>query len=346
MTTKTHSMKAWLSARNFFGWDHPEHTGLHSAAWRGDLKSVEMEINRGASIGARDGDGYTALELAVWNMHAELIEYLLSIYEREGLVLNDQLDEGKLSGPVLILAAWNDDVDTIHRLLDAGADVSVRTSDGSDALWAATTNQSMAAIKMLTAAGADVSKTYTTNEETLLHIGASFRNVGVVKALLEAGANVRARNGLGETALHLAAQYGRVAVMKVLREAGANIESEDYSGRTVLHAAAFRGTVEAVNILVEANVKISVQDQHGKTPVHYAAEQGHVNIVETLIKADSNTWPVDGKGRTPATLARSLVEEFAMRATPNAAEKSPMQLIIDELVLEAVRGVTESKDIA
>src|SRR5262245_12579895 len=65
-------------------------------------------------------------------------------------------------------------------------------------------------------------------ESTPLHISAHRGHLGIVDALLEAGADVQAREGCsGTTALHWAAEGGKVDVAERLLEAGADLKLRD-----------------------------------------------------------------------------------------------------------------------
>jgi RNA polymerase sigma factor (sigma-70 family) len=56
----------------------------------------------------------------------------------------------------------------------------------------------------------------------------------MVKLLLEHGASVNGKNGLGHTALFNAAMYGQVEAMKLLIDAGADVNARDKNGETAL----------------------------------------------------------------------------------------------------------------
>ena len=75
------------------------------------------------------------------------------------------------------------------------------------------------------------------------------------------------------TPLHLAASCARPPLIAALLDAGADIEArEDFLGRTPIHmAASFNADAGAVTLLVERGADIWARDHHGETILHAAA---------------------------------------------------------------------------
>ncbi|OBR06863.1 Ankyrin repeat protein [Colletotrichum higginsianum IMI 349063] len=61
--------------------------------------------------------------------------------------------------------------------------------------------------------------------------------VQILEFLIEAGADVNARNRNGETALHIAVRRGKKLAMRTLTQHGANAHARDVEGRSVLQVA-------------------------------------------------------------------------------------------------------------
>ncbi|KAM0351519.1 hypothetical protein ACHAPU_002524 [Fusarium lateritium] len=59
----------------------------------------------------------------------------------------------------------------------------------------------------------------------------------IIKALIDYGAQVNARNRAGETSLHIAVRCGHKLAVKQLVESGANVHARDAAGRSVLEVA-------------------------------------------------------------------------------------------------------------
>ena len=79
-----------------------------------------------------------------------------------------------------------------------------------------------------------------------------------VKALIEAGADVNAKDDEGKTALIYAAIYNHTPeVAKALVEAGAEINAKDNEGRTALSWAACNHNPQVLKALVEAGADVN-----------------------------------------------------------------------------------------
>jgi uncharacterized protein len=82
-----------------------------------------------------------------------------------------------------------------------------------------------------------------------LHSAAAGRNLAIVRALLEHGAPVNARQELGWTALHAAAQQGDRAMVELLLKYGANPNSRNDDGRTAEQVAEEKGHIDVAERL-------------------------------------------------------------------------------------------------
>ena len=111
---------------------------------------------------------------------------------------------------------------------------------------------------------------------TPLHWAALFsRNPEVITALLEAGADINARNDKqGETPLHSAAiGNDNPDVITALLQSGADVNARNASGATPLHWAAFRNSnPDVITALLEGGADGSIEDDNGRTPFDLAKD--------------------------------------------------------------------------
>jgi ankyrin repeat protein len=190
------------------------YTGLHAAAWKGDVEEVRKLAAAGADLSATDRNGRTPLHVAAFQSHDEVVVALA----RAGSDLN-ALEGDKYD--IVTIAAVANDPELMKRALELGASASNITSvyDGTALIAAA-------------------------------HLG----HVEVVRTLVKAGAPPDHVNNLGWTALIEAVVLGdggrnHTETVRVLLDAGADKSIPDRQGRTPLLLSKQRGYAEMVKLL-------------------------------------------------------------------------------------------------
>ena len=127
-----------------------------------------------------------------------------------------------------------------------------------------------------------------------LHFAVRFDRLGIVNALLDAGANVHALGQYGRTALYFAAKFGHLAIVQALIAAGADVnDASNNDSITALHWAAQNGYLEIVQVLLaEPGINVNAADRVGMTALHWAARNGHLEIVNALLGAGADVTAV------------------------------------------------------
>ena len=110
------------------------------------------------------------------------------------------------------------------------------------------------ALKLLPVGGKnDVhSRDATQHRQPMISVAAMHGSVAAIKALLEAGADVNDRDAQGETPLMEAAFYGHASAVQALINAKAEVNAEDYNGLTALDCAVW-GDHEGITKILLAN---------------------------------------------------------------------------------------------
>ena len=142
--------------------------------------------------------------------------------------------------------------------------------------------------------------------DSRLFPAAEFDSIAKIRQLLDAGADVNARNQRYETPLHRAASRGRAKIISVLIKQGADVNAKNSGGDTPLRSAInVRGEhVNAVNALIAAGADVRARNNAGHAVfLHRAAYLGHAKIARQLIAAGAVVNARDGRGNTPLHLA-------------------------------------------
>jgi uncharacterized protein len=107
---------------------------------------------------------------------------------------------------------------------------------------------------------------------TELHLAAVENELDKVRALIDSGADVNARDQDGFTPLHLAAQEYAVAIARLLVDSGAEVDAFNRYGNTPLFTAVFnsRGRGEVIELLRAAGADPARANAAGQTPVGLA----------------------------------------------------------------------------
>ena len=116
-----------------------------------------------------------------------------------------------------------------------------------------------------------------------------------VKAKLAMGADPNSANKMGQTALHVAAIWESMSVGAKLIEAGANVNARNnLCGATPLHMTAQRGRLEFAKMLLAHGADPMIPDDRG-APAHLFAEDPKL---QELLGSPSDKLPVAVKNGT------------------------------------------------
>lgn len=97
-------------------------------------------------------------------------------------------------------------------------------------------------------------------------------NPALLKELVDAGADIEARDEDGVTALSNAASMEHNQALEYLLSKGAPVNQIDRKGRTPLYMAAVVGNIDGVKLLLAKGADKSLEDTDGKTAVMIAEE--------------------------------------------------------------------------
>jgi uncharacterized protein len=258
---------------------------LVKAARNQDQKAVRALIAQKDDVNARSSDGSTALLWAAhWN-DLDAADLLL----RAGADANTSND---FRITPLAEACTNGNAALVPLLLKSGANPNTPIATGETPLMTCARSGSADAVRMLIEYGAAINAKEPTQNQTALMWAAAERHPDVVKALLDAHADLRANTKQGFTAIHFAARVGDLESVKWFLAAGVDVniltEAEGAANRvtnqlgiaktvgtigyTPLLVAVVRGQVELALYLLDHGADPNILAA-GYTPLHWASSQ-------------------------------------------------------------------------
>ena len=227
-------------------------TAFHYVCMEGNADCAEALVRAGCDTSLRTKDGKTGREIAQQMGHTAVLERL------------DALEKERERE--LVEAAYNNELQTMERLIAEGVSVEAKDEYGDPAVFNAAHAGHLDALKLLRQHGANLDAT-DSDGETALMTAARWGKADCAEALLEWGADKDAANNYGNTALHLAANWPRLECARLLVRARADRAKKNNDGETALDLArqedpgwqrtnaATRSLVEIVALLEQADAE-------------------------------------------------------------------------------------------
>ena len=161
-------------------------------------------------------------------------------------------------------------------------------STSATLLDAAESGDHAAAMRLLSAKGANVNATAADGSTAIMYAAAN-EDLELVRALIKAGANVKLKSQLGTSALTEASIIGSAPIVEALLKAGADPNFRNQDGETPLMAAARSGKVDAAKALLAAGADINAKESWGgQSAIMWAAAQGQADMVKFLASKDAS----------------------------------------------------------
>ncbi len=115
----------------------------------------------------------------------------------------------------------------------------------------------------------------------------------LVNSLLDAGADINARDPHGWPPLSRAIERRQPAIAQLLLEIGADVHVRDQRNRQPLLWASEYGMADLAADLLRRGADAAAADDHGRTPLNQAIRHGRTATVRTLLK--QGQWPAVSK---------------------------------------------------
>jgi len=261
-----------------------------------------------------NGDGLgTVLHLACKFSNASILQFISS----QHIDLNARNFNGSTA---LSLAASNRlAVNLVAIIIEAKADLNIVNHNRESPLLKATESGYIDNVVLLLKSGA-LPDLQSKSGDSALKIAVNQKNLKLVEALCEGGADTNLPDLKLRTALHHAFNMAETSadasfdIEAALLEHGANINAKDKRGRTPLHYAfvkigkpndsKFIDPIETVSSACSIpGLDVNLRDFWGKTPLHYSAQHGSITSAMFLMSKEADFEIQDNCGNTALTLS-------------------------------------------
>jgi len=192
-------------------------------------------------------------------------------------------------------------------------------ADVNEDLLQASQRDDLAGVKKALVNGANVNaRDFRQPGYTSLMLASLNGNFEIVKLLVQAGANVNAKNTDGNNALIFAVERMHPDIVKLLLINHANVNSENKEGWTALMlvsgcAMPGSGNFEIAGLLISNGAKVNAKNNNLDTPLIIAVSFGKLKILKFLIEKGADVNAKNKKGKTALDIAMELT-------SPNKSE--------------------------
>lgn len=246
-------------------------TDLQLVASFGIRYFVELYLNQGAEVDARDSEGMTALHKAAKNGHPEIVRLLLE----SGAAIHT-LDRGGRSA--LVWATIMNKISVSRLLLQYRVDSGSKNFDdcGLSVLSVAADLGHGEILELLAEYETDYSRLNQVMGDALLAAVYAKRE-GIVRLILRDGKRWAISRLYTVKAMNMAASGCHIGIIKILLEAGVDPNCPLPSSPLSPSEAAVRGQSEVTQDLLAEGAAPSLMDDGGDLPLHAAVRENHLN---------------------------------------------------------------------
>jgi ankyrin repeat protein len=310
---------------HYFQTNDPE-SELLMAVYDQDLQRVKELVAAGVNVNTRDYAGISALAYAVMGENDQIAWFLIA----EGANVNI-LDYTRRS--ILMHALIEARDHWVEQLLPLIENVNHQDMYGYTALIFACQNDNVETVIKLVDAGAEVHTLTQAQTTTLMH-AVAFGQFFIADYLLEQGVQVNHQSIDGSTALHLAAWYGQYEIAGLLLEWGADPEIKDAKGNTPLLSAVINNQPYMVWYLIESGASLQAVNNQGYSAFSLASALKSKEIYELLLQYEFIEPRQGGKRQSALAYAYYTRNDHLARQLITSDKIAPRGLYFSEVWLQ------------
>jgi ankyrin repeat protein len=175
----------------------------------------------------------------------------------------------------ILVAAYNMKPDVVTALIDAGAPVDI---------FEASVLGKIDRIQEILRSDPTRATEYAPDGFTPVALAAFFGQPAAVTALIAAGADVNAaaRNALKVQALHAAVAGRNLDIVTAVLEAGADPNAQQQAGFRPMHEAGANANRKLAELLLAHGADPALPSDDGKSAIDFAREKGHADFADWL----------------------------------------------------------------
>jgi ankyrin repeat protein len=263
-------------------------TALHWAVRAEDIEIADALIRAGAQVKTASRHGVTPLYLAADLGNAAMIRRLIAA--------GADANGADISGDTVLMAAVRSgNIDAVRALLDAGAQVNTAEPQvgHTGLMWAVRENHPEI-VSLLLARGASLELKTRTGARPAVRppgAGGGSHGVGIVRGGVPPQGEQPPTPG-GMTALSFAAREGRLEAARLLIDAGADVNAREANGISPLVMAITNRHTPVAALLLARGADPNAADWWGRTPLWSAVDMRNLDLDSRTLANGVDRGPV------------------------------------------------------
>lgn len=274
---------------------------LHGAAQVGNIELIELLLDQGAKVDAKNNLGATPLYFACQFGNLEAVKILIE----EGAEIDEKTTSG---GTPLMIATQMEHHAVVDYLLEKNADINLQEiSTGVHPIHIAVGTGKIDLVKKLLAYKPELEVREKVAGVTPLYLACQSGYRDIAELLLKSNSMIESRGTDGAGPISIASQNGHFEVVELLLQYKADVDLRSLGGRTSLHYGVKAKRKDILELLIKHNANLEVREtSYMFTPLHTAIMEGELDIAKLLIESNSDPMTVVKGGESTVYCATQV----------------------------------------